>query len=357
MVLKMDFCTKRENLDIDIVNGSCEWSSPSNIALVKYWGKKEGIQIPANASVSFTLTECQTKTRVSWSKRTKEKDRFSFLFEGSEKKSFHGKIEKFLDNVEQYFPTINQLSLLIESSNSFPHSAGIASSASSMSALALCIVEIEKFLFKDLSQDTFLKRASFFARLGSGSACRSVLGPVVEWGVESDLFASSVESIHSDFDGFCDSILIVKDSEKSVSSRAGHGLMNDHPFSKARYKQAEANIGKMLDSLRNGDFRQFGETLEDEALSLHAMMMTSSPGYLLMAPNTIILIELVREFRKQSNIPIYFTLDAGPNLHLLYPKKFQLEVKNWIEDSCSNYLVGQKVIHDKLGLGSVGGLL
>ena len=123
--------------------GKVGWASPSNIALVKYWGKK-GKQIPQNPSISFTLSECRSETFVTYEKA--ECFGFRFFFDGKENPAFGAKIEKFLLENQAFFPFINQLSLMVESRNTFPHSSGIASSASSMSAFVMGLMEIESLL-------------------------------------------------------------------------------------------------------------------------------------------------------------------------------------------------------------------
>ncbi len=126
--------------------GSFTWSSPSNIALIKYWGKKEN-QIPENPSISFTLENCKTTTTLKFNK-INENDSFSFdvFFEGNVNTDFKPKIETFFKRIFKYLPFLYQFHFIIETSNSFPHSSGIASSASGMSALALCLMSIEKQL-------------------------------------------------------------------------------------------------------------------------------------------------------------------------------------------------------------------
>ena len=116
--------------------------SPSNIAIVKYWGK-HGNQLPNNPSISFTLNNCYTETKVIYSKSENPNEiEMDFYFEGKENQAFKNKIEKFLQANKEHFTFLNGLHLNIESHNSFPHSSGIASSASSMSALILCLLEI-----------------------------------------------------------------------------------------------------------------------------------------------------------------------------------------------------------------------
>ncbi|MGA8855504.1 MAG: diphosphomevalonate decarboxylase, partial [Christiangramia sp.] len=133
-----DFIPKQEPKNIE--SGEVTWQSPSNIALVKYWGKKEN-QIPANPSISFTLDNCQSTTRLKYSTRKTESEtgdfNFDFYFEGKQKDDFKPKILKFFQRIEKYCPYLKNYKFEIYSENSFPHSSGIASSASGMSALAL----------------------------------------------------------------------------------------------------------------------------------------------------------------------------------------------------------------------------
>lgn len=336
---------------------SC-WKSPSNIALVKYWGKK-GFQLPANASLSFTLQEAFTITKVtaSW-REVGEEAPVKFFFEGKENTQFASKIEGFIKVIHPFLSFLPYATLVIESENNFPHSAGIASSASSMSALALCLVSIEQELIdKKLESTEFFQMASNIARLGSGSACRSVYGGFTVWGEHGSFSGSSNEyavpldfTPHEQFQNIKDTILLVDNSPKKVSSTAGHQLMNNHPFAQARLEQASANMSKLRSSLLSGDWDSFASVVESEALSLHALMMTSTPGYLLMQPGTINIINRLSELRKQKHVKVCFTLDAGPNIHLLYPGEEQENVIHIIEE-LKQFCPGGKAITDRLGSG------
>ena len=153
-----DFIPKPYTKSIE--NGSITWSSPSNIALVKYWGKKDH-QIPENPSISFTLDHCKTTTTLSFSNNTSNEE-FSFevYLDGELKEDFKPKIETFFKRIEVYLPFLRQYHFKIETSNTFPHSSGIASSASGMSALALCLMSIEKKLSEDITEDFFKQKES-----------------------------------------------------------------------------------------------------------------------------------------------------------------------------------------------------
>ena len=334
-------------------HGRVGWRCPSNIALVKYWGKK-GKQIPQNPSISFTLSECCTETFVEFEKA--DQFGFSFFFEGKENPAFGAKIEKFLLDNQAFFPFINQLNLKVESRNSFPHSSGIASSASSMSAFVMCLMEIESLLTGPSTGSGTLTKASYFSRLASGSAARSVFPAMALWGKteayegSSDEYAVSLaDDIHPVFKTYHDSILIVSGETKSVSSRAGHALMEGNPYAPARYAQANDNIKNLLTALKSGDLDTFINITESEALQLHALMMCSNPSFILMKPNTLNLINEIREFREETKIPLCFTLDAGPNVHLLYPEQEADKVEYYIKNVLADYCDRERWIADRVG--------
>lgn len=339
----------------EVPKGRTGWSSPSNIALVKYWGKKD-IQIPTNPSISFTLCKSQTETTIEYSPCNTDKCGLDFFLDGTPNSKFAEKTAEFFNSIKHIFPFLQQLDIRIYSKNTFPHSAGIASSASGMSAIALCLCDIENQYFNTFyTESEFFRKASYVARLGSGSACRSVYGGVVTWGETnggSNLFGHKLsKDINSVFDDYHDSILIVDSDQKKVSSTVGHGLMNSNPFSKARFNQASTNVNKLLKVLKSGNLTEFVEIVESEALTLHAMMMTSSPYFLLMKPNTISIIEKIWKFRNNTGIQACFTLDAGPNIHLLYPNKNKNEVRSFIESELLKCTVNNTIIHDQVGIG------
>ena len=272
---ELDFIPKQYSKSIE--SGNVTWESPSNIALVKYWGKKKD-QIPENPSISFTLNECKTITNLTFSKKEKTSSfQFDVFLEGNKKDEFKPKIETFFKRIESFVPFLKSYRFKIETSNTFPHSSGIASSASGMSALALCLMSIEKELNPNLSDEFFKRKASFLARLGSGSACRSIEGDLTVWGASdviegsSNLYAIKYPyKVHEHFNGYQDTILLVDRGEKQVSSTVGHNLMHGHPFANERFKQANANLERLKPILESGDLEAFIQVVENEALSLHA---------------------------------------------------------------------------------------
>jgi diphosphomevalonate decarboxylase len=340
-------------------NGSFTWSSPSNIALVKYWGKKEH-QIPENPSVSFTLDYCKTTTSLSFTKKeNKESFSFDVFLDGEKKEDFKPKIETFFKRVQAYLPFLKDYHFKIETSNSFPHSSGIASSASGMSALALCLMSIEKEFLDDISAEHFNQKASFLARLGSGSACRSIEGDLVAWGTHEEIDGSSdyygvkyPHEVHANFSNYQDTILLVDKGEKQVSSTVGHNLMHDHPFATRRFEQAHENMSKLISIFKTGDLDTFIKIVESEALTLHAMMMTSMPYFILMKPNTLEIINKIWEYRVRTKSKICFTLDAGANVHVLYPENEKDIVLEFIKDELVVYCQNGHYISDQIGFGA-----
>ncbi|GIV34822.1 MAG: diphosphomevalonate decarboxylase [Chitinophagales bacterium] len=345
------------------MNNAVAWRAPSNIALIKYWGKR-GKQIPANPSLSFTLQNAYTQTEIRYAPKknnTKAID-LKFFFEGKDKPEFAEKIKDYFKTlVKKELPFLSKFSFEIYSGNSFPHSAGIASSASSMAALALCLCSIEEQIKgKPASPDKFFRRASHIARLGSGSAARSVYGGIVTWGkikgipAASNQYATPLSGrIHHNFLHFQDTILVVSRKSKAVSSRAGHALMQGHPFATARIRQAADNLQDLIKVLRNGNLQAFCDIVENEALTLHALMLASRPPVLLWEPATVDIIRSIQAFRQQTGIPACFTIDAGPNVHLLYPESASVDIRQYIEQQLMVNCTLETVIYDHTGTGPV----
>lgn len=334
-------------------SGVVSWRSPSNIAFVKYWGKT-GRQLPMNPSISMTLQNSYTDMKIRFQLMDTAQNTIinKFTLEGHENQKFQSRLEKYLHSIVDICPFVSKLQLDIESSNSFPHSVGIASSASGLSALALGIATIEAMI--EGRNRVSMQKASLLSRLGSGSACRSVYPGFCIWGNDLDLDSSDEYAVEFKtalaFNELKDTILIIDSTPKKVSSSIGHDKMNGHPFAAARFKQARLHLHQLADALRSGDWDSFGEILELEALTLHALMMSSSPSFVLLKPASLAVIEKVRAFREQTGVKIYFTIDAGPNIHLIYPASEEAKLQPLFSE-LAKYCEGNKMIHDQLGSG------
>lgn len=303
---------------------SSSWQSPSNIAFVKYWGKMPE-QIPINPSISMVLKKSVTKTRLMIFPKNSLPDRVELYLDGKRESGFEKRIEKYFASLTTLLPFLQETDVRIETENTFPHSSGIASSASAFSAIALCLCSIEsKMLNLNFSKNEFLTKASFIARLGSGSACRSLFPNFSLWGYtdavsySSNKVAVPILEVDKSFLSLNDTIILVDKSAKKISSSEGHKRMENHVYKDTRISHANLNIKKLLDALKSGDRKLFIEIIENEALTLHALMMTSHEPFVLFKSETFEVINKLWEWRKQKNCNIGFTLDAGANVHLIW---------------------------------------
>jgi diphosphomevalonate decarboxylase len=336
-----------------------KWQSSSNIALIKYWGKL-GIQLPANPSLSLTLRNSTTTMELLAEPVARGKGQLkSYYFEGQSHPGFAQRIGTIIHSLHSEFPLLADFDLSINSSNTFPHSAGIASSASGFSALALSLCSLARNESHiQMNEEQFLQNASYVSRLGSGSACRSIYGGFSVWGKtqeypgSDDHFAIPINrNIHTIFADLCDTILLISTNPKAISSSQGHSLMNHHPYREARIKQANGSVHLLADALIKGDWDTFIRITESEALSLHALMMSSTPGFILMEPATIEAIRRIQAYRKKSSKLVCFTLDAGPNVHLIYHNNDKDEISNFIQNELAPLCQNGQWIDDAAGTG------
>ncbi len=340
--------------NFNISNQTVSASCPSNIALIKYWGKYEN-QIPANPSISYTLNHCKTNTFMEFF--ADEQFSVQTYLGGSEEKKFAEKIEKYFKNIEDFLPWILKGKYIIRTENTFPHSSGIASSASGFGAIAKCLMNLDEQFSGKIEDDLKAKKESFLARLGSGSACRSLYNGLVVWGktdeVEesSDLYAVQYpnEEIHPIFKNFNDWVLLIHEGEKSVSSTVGHALMKTNPYAERRFQEAHENFTTLKEILKTGELQNFIKLEEHEALTLHAMMMMSEPSFILMKTGTLEVINKIWNFRKETGLALFFTLDAGANVHLLFPEDSDSDkIKEFIVKELLQHTQNNGVVKDEM---------
>jgi diphosphomevalonate decarboxylase len=336
---------------------SSEWVCPSNIALIKYWGKRAG-QIPRNPSLSFSLSEAFSRTRVAISERTNSPDfSLDFTLDGANNERFAARVLTYLGKIQQDLPWVNDFAFEISTTNSFPHSSGIASSASGFGALALCLADLDAQV-TDRKRD-FFPFSSYLARLGSGSASRSVFPGFSVWGKaaflpgSNNLYALPLTeaSIHPLFRNIRDTIVVVNTGEKSTSSTQGHLSMDKNPFAQLRYRQARRNLHELIHTLEKGDWIAFVSIIEQEAFALHAMMMTGSDPFFLFEPETLTLIRELWKIRAQEKLAFGITLDAGPNLHIIHPPELQAFIRDAVEAIGVEKGFSPRFILDGIGSG------
>jgi len=293
-----------------------------NIALIKYWGNRDHeLRIPENGSISFNLDGLFTKTEVTYDPSL-QKDILKI----------NGQIigNSELKRVSQFLRLVNELSgkhyfANVTSENNFPIAAGIASSASAFAALSLAST---KALGIDLSEIEL----SRLARRGSGSACRSIPDGFVEWKygrTDEESFAVSIAP--STYWDLVDVIVIVKGNHKTVGSTAGHALAHTSPIQKARVADAPRRLDIGRNAIINKDFLALAEIVEVDSNLMHAVMMTSNPSLVYWEPATITIIKTIPELR-QAGIPVCYTLDAGPNVHVIVESRFIKPVKEKLQE-------------------------
>lgn len=312
--------------------------SPANIAFIKYWGKlNPKLNIPYNDSISMNLDSCVTKTTTEFDLKLNEDKVFigGKKVVGEKRDRVVAILDLIRDNAE--IKTFAR----VESENNFPTSAGIASSASGFSALAL---SASKAAGLDLNS----RELSILARMGSGSACRSIPDGFTYWRKgSSDKTSYAVQIAPPDFWDIRDVVAVTSGGSKKTSSTEGHELAATSPYFSTRIKNIRKRTAKLKKALLEKNFRIFGELLEEEAIDLHVMAMTSHPAVFYWNKGTMEVIHKVFELRGKG-IFCYFTMDAGPNVHIICLGKDESIIKRAIK----RLQLVQKVISNKPGKGA-----
>ncbi len=287
--------------------------APSNIALCKYWGKRDrALNLPINSSLSVSLGNLGTATEVKVSDK-----QFDELFLNNERvdpdSSFYQRIIDFVNLIR---PS-SDLNLKICTFNNIPTAAGLASSASGFAALTLALNEL--FGFKLSKQ-----QMSCLARIGSGSACRSLYDGFVIWnkGEMEDGMDSFAEPMEQVWPELCIGVMEISTDTKKIGSREG---MNRTVDTSVLYRswqdQAENDIAKIITAITEKDFRLLGETAEHNACAMHATMLSAFPPVIYWKPESVNAIHQIHELR-ENGVPVYFTMDAGPNIKLIFEEEW-----------------------------------
>lgn len=291
--------------------------APSNIALCKYWGKRDAqLNLPVTSSLSLSLGDKGTHTILSMIENTKDT---VFLNGKSVLQSdpFFTRISNYLD---LFRPSL-KCGFQVITQNNIPTAAGVASSASGFAALALALDD----LF-DWKLDK--KKLSILARLGSGSACRSIYNGFVEWhvGEKEDGSDSYAEHLNVSWPELCLGILTLSKDKKEMSSRSAmQHTQKTSLFYKVWPEKVQNDLIALKQAIATHDFSQLGSVSESNAFAMHALMLTAQPSILYWQAETLEKIKRVNDLRKQG-IEVYCTIDAGPNLVLLFEEQNRLFV-------------------------------
>lgn len=313
----------RQNQRLELQNGDVGYASaPSNIALIKYWGKHPHLsQVALNSSLSFTLAGFRSRTKVAvlgrFIENEQERARMTMAHQGT---WLNAKMERWLSAI--LAPYAPEIGLHIESENNFPSSCGIASSASGYAALCGAIADVLQ-LEKHFSPDDLQYWLCQWARLGSGSALRSAwldaASPFIEWEVDSQQVSSAqAVDFHGEWKKLKHAVFLLDGREKKVSSSDGHQLVFSSPFYAFRASTLEGRLQNLKRALREFDFTLMQSVVEEEALSMHMVMHTSTPAAAYFTHEVGAALAAFMELRQRTPFPAFWTLDAGPNIHILY---------------------------------------
>lgn len=289
-----------------------------NIAFIKYWGNRdERLRLPQNGSISMNLRELTTTTHVEFSPDFQQDS--LFLNEKEINGAALQRVSSFLDQVRNL--ANSRLHARVTSVNNFPIGAGIASSAAAFAALSLAA---SAALGLNLSE----KELSRLARLGSGSACRSVPGGFVEWMVGKDDADSTAVSIASaDHWNLVDCIAVTQTGHKPVGSTEGHALAGSSPLQAARVADTPRRLDLCRQAIEQRNFPALADIIEQDSTIMHAVMMTSIPPLFYWEDSSLRIMKQVAAWRA-AGLPACYTLDAGSNVHVITLPDFAGEVRN-----------------------------
>ncbi len=313
----------------------------ANIALVKYWGKRDSrLNLPAVGSISLTLKELFTETTVEFV-ATSDSDQFILNSQAASPEQSE-RVSRFLDLIRRQAGI--DLSARVTSRNNFPTGAGLASSASAFAALALAA---SRAVGLSLSP----RELSILARQGSGSAARSVFGGFVEMhrGERSDGRDAYAEPLADQHYWDIRLLIAVTDEgEKPLGSTAGmEHTARTAPYYPEWIRSSSADLVEMRTAIQKKDFTRLGELAEFSCLKMHALALSARPGIVYLNGTTVELIHAIRELRHRGT-EVYFTIDAGPQVKVLCLPENARQVSDFLK----NFPGVQRVLETTPGPGA-----
>lgn len=281
-------------------------TAPSNIAFIKYWGRKdEPLRLPENGSISLNLSHLTTTTTVAFEPQLPAD---SVTINDRQDPAESVRVTRHLDRIRS-LAGIGERARVV-SRNSFPTGTGLSSSASGFAALTVAGAAAAGLTLDEAA-------LSVLARQGSGSACRSIPGGYVEWldGTTSDT-SYAVSLYPPEYWEVMDVVAVVSEGRKEVPTSEGQTLVGTSPFFSVRRDRMPDKLAACKAALAARSFAQLGELAEAEALEMHAVMITSRPALLYWTAGTLALMKLVPKWREEG-LPVYFTINTGQDIHLL----------------------------------------
>ncbi len=313
-----------------INTGKSTVKASSDIALVKYWGKKdEVLRLPENGSVSIKLDGLDSITTVEFDKKYSSDE---FIIEGEKIDATSAEAKRVVQHLNRIRKIAKEKGLeeadyfaKVVSENSFPRATGLSSSGSGMAALTFAAA-------KSIGLNLNEKELSILSRQASGTACRCALGGFVEWLDGSTSQTSYSETIFDKkYWDIRDVVAVVDFDKKKISSTEGHELASSSPFFKERQKNIKQKISNVKKYIKNKDFSALGNLVEEECLEFHSILLTSKPPMVLWYPGTLQIIHEVQKMRTEG-IECYFTINTGFNVHVLTLPEFEEKVQKRLND-------------------------
>ena len=292
-----------------------------NIAFIKYWGNRDNaLRLPSNGSVSMNLGALATKTTVTF----REDLKADVLTVNGTQRSRDAEVRAaaFMDEVRRLVPGIGYAEIVSE--NNFPMGAGIASSASAYAALAMAAARAAGLNLKE-------NQCSRLARMGSGSASRSIPDGFCEWlPGDSDEGSYAVSIAPASHWDLRDLIAVISGEHKKVGSSAGHAMAGTSPFQAERARTAPDRVKICREAILDRDFDALAEVSERDMIMMHAVMMTQDPPLFYWEPVSLRLIKSVRDWREEG-LSCFATVDAGPNVHVICLPEHAAEIRSRME--------------------------
>lgn len=294
-----------------------------NIAFIKYWGVSDAaLNLPLSNSISMTMDGVHTTTTVEWIEGSAGPDAPADEVTIDDRRLDARAAERVVRHLERIRALAGtEARARVASRNNFPMASGIASSASGFAALTVAACAALGLGFN-------ATRLSAIARRGSGSASRSLFGGYVEWERGTDDATSVARQIAPPEQwALADLVAVVSGAAKAVSSEQGHTLAATSPLNDARVASLGCALDEVRDAIAQRDLRLLGPVIERDALAMHAVMMTSTPSLIYWQPGTLEVVQAARRWRHDEGLPVYFTIDAGPNVHLICEERDASEVE------------------------------
>lgn len=305
--------------------------SPANIAFIKYWGRADhNLYIPRNSSISMNISGCKTTTTIALSDKKEDEVYVKFFNQKYQQLNLNTRkaqaLLKQIVRIRQI--SENKSKVKIFSENNFPADAGIASSASSFSALTAGLLLIYGL------QDKFADKIELSRQIrlcGSGSAVRSAMDGFVEFTTGNDQTSHAVQIADQNHWDLVDIVALIDFDKKKISSSLGHELADTSPYFETRITEMQSRIKQCREAIIKKDLEKLGMAIEQDAISMHAVMMTSRPPAFYWQPGSMAIIQAIISLRESEKIPAYFTFDAGANAHIITEAKYLEKVNQYLQ--------------------------